>query len=343
MLFFEPTKLWELPEVFSLLDVRSPGEFEIGHIPGASNLPLFTDEQRSQVGTLYKQVSTDVALKRGLEFAGEQMRWYVEEAERLCPGKKAAIHCWRGGQRSRSMAWLLELAGMEVAVLEGGYKAYRRFQRTYYERFPSHLIILGGPTGSGKTEILHQLKAMGEQIVDLEGIACHKGSAFGAFGQPAQPKQQQFENNLFDSYRTLNHRQRIWVENESRSIGCNGIPDGFWNQMEAGTFFQLEPPLDERVKRLVSEYGQVDPDALKETFYQIQKRLGGQHVKRAIEAIDAGALDIAAKVALSYYDKAYCRSTERMPFSGRFHLKGSTQDVHQVANELITIADRNGI
>jgi tRNA 2-selenouridine synthase len=336
-------ELWNTVRESTLLDVRTPSEFEQGHVPGAQNLPLFSDTERAEVGTLYKQVSPDEAFKRGLEFAGGKMRWYVEKAESLASTRRVVLHCWRGGQRSRSMAWLLNMAGFEVIVLKGGYKAYRRYQNEVYQRHKLPLLLLGGPTGSGKTDLLHELSRLGEQVIDLEGLARHKGSAFGAFGQEPQPTQQQFENDLFEIFRRQEPDRRVWLENESRAIGKNGLPEGFWEQMVGSPFLQLEVPFDYRVNRLVEEYGGFDIRELKKTFEQIRKRLGGQHVKRALEALDENDLAAAARVALQYYDKAYERSTRQMQFCKTIPVKLELEDLPSLAEKLIAIAHANGL
>ncbi|MGB3547800.1 MAG: rhodanese-like domain-containing protein, partial [Saprospiraceae bacterium] len=170
-----------------LLDVRSPGEYAEGHIVGARSLPLFSDEERAEVGTAYKQEGPAPAFLLGLERSGPKLRAYVERALELAPGRRVTVHCWRGGQRSASMGWLLERAGFDVAILPGGYKAYRTEARAWLGSFPHHLRLLCGPTGSGKTAVLHALRAQGAAILDLEGMARHRGSSFGAIGQEPQP------------------------------------------------------------------------------------------------------------------------------------------------------------
>ena len=155
----------------TVIDVRTPAEFAQGHIPGAVNLPLFSNEERAIVGTIYKQQSPELAMLKGLEYAGAKMRWYVEEAQRLAKGKEIALHCWRGGKRSESIAWLLGQAGFDVMILKGGYKNYRNYIHTYLAEQQAPLLILGGYTGSGKTQILQELAREGEQVIDLEAIA----------------------------------------------------------------------------------------------------------------------------------------------------------------------------
>ena len=202
-----------------LLDVRSPGEYGQGHIPGALSFPLFTDAERALVGTCYKQNSREAALELGLELVGPKMAGSVREARTLAPHRRLAVHCWRGGQRSGSMAWLFRQAGFDVVTLEGGYKNFRRYVLESFDDTGLQLMVVGGRTGSGKTQVLKELARLGEQIIDLEAIAHHKGSAFGSIGEPEQPTVEQFENDLFQALRMLDPQRRVWIENESRSIG----------------------------------------------------------------------------------------------------------------------------
>ena len=186
-----------------LIDVRSPGEYLRGHIPGAFNVPLFTDQERAVVGTLYKQTGRDAAMLEGLRIIGPKMAEIVEQARTLAPDGKVGVHCWRGGERSASVAWLLEKAGFqEVIVLKRGYKSFR--ERVLASLSLSWVLeVLGGYTGTGKTELLGLLRQEGEQIVDLEGLAHHKGSSFGGIGEKVQPTTEHFENLLWDALSQL--------------------------------------------------------------------------------------------------------------------------------------------
>ncbi|GAA4337936.1 hypothetical protein GCM10023184_34030 [Flaviaesturariibacter amylovorans] len=195
------TRFLELLPGALLLDVRSPSEYAHAQLPGALSLPLFSDAERAQVGTAYKQVSREAAIKIGLDHFGPKMRAMIETVERTARardlGEKPPIcvYCWRGGMRSGAVAWLLDLYGFDVHVLDGGYKSFRNYVLETFT-LPLPLRILGGYTGSGKTELLHELKTLGETVIDLEGLACHKGSAFGNIDMPPQPTQEQFENLL---------------------------------------------------------------------------------------------------------------------------------------------------
>ena len=181
--------------------------------------PFFQTRERVRVGTLYKRKSRELAFLEGLDFIAPKLRFFVEEAKRLVPNKKILIHCWRGGLRSQSMAVLLEAAGFSCRILEGGYKAYRTYCREELLDKDVRLILVGGKTGSGKTVILHELIHLQEQVIDLEGLANHKGSVFGMLGQKQQPTQEQFENNLYECFSTFDAKRRIWIESESQSIG----------------------------------------------------------------------------------------------------------------------------
>lgn len=303
--------LFEEGEGRILLDARSPAEFEHGYIPNALNLALFSNEERAIVGTAYKKESPEVAMLKGLDFVGLKMRFYVEEAERLAPKKKIVVHCWRGGKRSGSLAWLLDLAGFDVQVLDGGYKAYRNYILSKFGREFPKMIVLGGYTGSAKTEILYALQAKGEQFLDLEGIAHHKGSAFGSIGQKAQPTTEQFENNLFEQLSKIDVSKDFWIEDESRSIGRVYIPQQFWERMRARPVLFLKRPIEKRIEHLVKGYVGFADEGLSAAFEKIKKRLGGQHLNAALEALQQNDYKTAASIALKYYDKAYANSLQK--------------------------------
>lgn len=288
-----------------VLDVRSPGEYAQGHIPGAESFPLFTDEERAKVGTAYKQQGRDVAFTLGLRFVGPKMEGFVKTARRLANGRDVAVHCWRGGQRSGSMAWLLRSAGMNVVTLAGGYKAYRQEVLNGFERIRMKSIVVGGKTGSGKTKVIRALRDLGEQIIDLEAIAHHKGSAFGTIGEAPQPTVEQFENNLYTALCGIDPARRVWLENESRSIGRVFIPDAFWRQMKASPLVNIQIPDAARLQNLLDDYVGTDKQELIAAFMKIDKKLGGQHLKAALEALEQDDYATAAMIALKYYDKTY--------------------------------------
>jgi tRNA 2-selenouridine synthase len=267
---------------------------------------LFSDEERAQIGTTYKQKGSGLAVLEGLEIVGPRMRQMAEDGLSLAVDKQIAVHCWRGGQRSGSVAWLLSKCGIDVTVLQGGYKSYRRSIHALFEDLPFHLIVLGGRTGSRKTAVLHALREMGEQVVDLEGLANHKGSAFGWINEQDQPTTQQFENDLYGVMRSFDTARPVWLENESKTIGKVYLNDHLWGAMKSSTLIHMDVDLDTRLDHLVGLYvGNDNLDDLKLSFTKITKRLGGQHVKSAHEALDSGDYRRAAEIALSYYDKTY--------------------------------------
>ncbi len=288
-----------------ILDVRSPSEYEKGHIPNAISFPLFSDEERTVVGTIYKQKSPEMAMLQGLEFIGPKMANFVREAHKLTNKKPIHIHCWRGGKRSGSMAWLLDLSGLNVKVLNGGYKAYRKYCLEKIKQTPYRFVILAGLTGAGKTDILHELKAKGCQIIDLEGLANHKGSAFGAIGEEKQPSIEQFTNNVCHELMKLDPSKPIWVEGESRSIGRVFIFEEFWDMMQAAPRIEMEVEYETRINNLVKIYGDYPIDDLKISFGKIQKRIGPKAYKDAIAFLDDNDLKSATEIALYYYDKSY--------------------------------------
>ncbi len=297
-----------LTKIWPLVDVRSPKEYAQGHIPGAVNIPLFNDEERAAVGIRYKQGGNENAVLLGLEIVGPKLAELAKQARKEAQKKRIMVYCWRGGARSANMAWLFETAGLNVSVLEGGYKAYRRFIREQFSK-PAKMVVLGGFTGSGKTDILKQLEKQGEQFLDIEGIAQHKGSAFGRLGQAEQPTNEQFENDLADRWGMFNFDRIIWVEDESRVLGSCSINDPLFRRMRSSILIKILLPKSERAKRLVREYGGFDKKLLVESIDKIRQRMGGLAVKEAKAAIETGDLFAVADLSLTYYDKAYNHHT----------------------------------
>lgn len=287
-----------------LVDVRSPAEYEHAHIPGAVSIPLFSNDERAVVGINYKKNGKDNAVIAGLEIVGPKLALFAKKAIKIAPDRKILLHCWRGGMRSSSMAWLFETAGFEVSILEGGYKAYRNFIRSQFDK-SEKLIVLGGYTGSGKTDVLKEIEKRGEQFLDLEGIAHHKGSAFGAIGQLAQPTTEQFENDLGEIWQKFDLNKTIWVEDESRQVGRCTIPENLFEKMRTSTLVKIIVPKKVREKRLVIEYGVFEKELLQQSIARIERRLGGLRTQQSLEALENGDLGKVAEITLEYYDKAY--------------------------------------
>jgi len=285
-------------------DVRTPAEFTQGHMPGAFNIPLFTNEERVEVGTTYKQVGREAAILLGFDRVGSKWSGFIRQALVISPGKKIVVHCWRGGMRSGAMAWALNLYGFDVYLLDGGYKSYRKWVHRQFETI-YQLLILGGMTGSGKTNILQQLRILGEQVIDLEELAQHHGSSYGTMNRLVQPTQEQFENNLAEQLKQLDGQRKIWVEDESITIGRRLIPKPFWNQMCDAGLIDIIVPLEQRIEALVEEYGQLDKDFLVECTERIKKRLGPEQTKNAVAAIRDGRMSDFIRLIVVYYDKMY--------------------------------------
>ncbi len=306
-------------QTLPIIDVRSPGEFEHAHIPGAVNIPLFDNDERALVGTKYKQAGKDAAVLLGLGMVGPKLADFVKQSRRLNPtGKEVLVHCWRGGMRSGSFAWLLNTAGLTATTLVGGYKAYRNGVLAGLAE-PRQLLILGGKTGSGKTDILKELALQGERVIDLEGLAHHKGSSYGAIGQLPQPSTEQFENLIFQQWQQLGGTdgstpRRIWLEDESRNVGSCFIPMPLWKQMRSAPVAFLDVPKAVRIGRLVREYTGIDHQLLIDATKRIERRLGGQVTKLALAALDEQDYATVADLTLAYYDKAYLHGlSERNP------------------------------
>ncbi|MEB3359707.1 MAG: tRNA 2-selenouridine(34) synthase MnmH [Synechococcales bacterium] len=287
-----------------ILDVRSPAEYAQGHIPGAYSFPLFNNDERAQVGTCYKQVGREEAIELGLELVGPKLAYFVRTAKSLTSDRHLRVHCWRGGMRSGSLAWLLETAGFSVTTLGGGYKAFRRHVRELLA-VPKPILSLGGMTGTGKTAILTALAELGEQVLDLEAIAHHRGSSYGNLGLPPQPSTEHFENRVALAWAALDPSRPIWVEAESKRIGTCRIPDELFQPMMRATVLQVERSRTERIRNLLEDYGDANREELIVATERLRKRLGGLRVQQAIAAIRRGDLAMAIDIVLDYYDQTY--------------------------------------
>ncbi len=311
---------------YPVLDVRSPREYVHAHLPGAKSLPLFSDDERAVIGTAYKQLGRSVAVEEGLKFFSSTMQSIRATALKIFEetGEKTDpvfyVYCWRGGMRSNAVAWLLDLYGYNVFVLEGGYKSFRKWVLAQFEK-KRNLKIIGGYTGSGKTELLATLKKRGENTIDIEHLANHKGSSFGDLGMPPQPQQEMFENNLAWELGSINPiESTIWLEDESRNIGNVQIPEGLWIQMRKSDISFLEIPFAERLNFLTQHYGKFNKENLKNAVVRIQKKLGGLETKNAIQYLEKGKIKECFEILLRYYDKLYSHSLEkRLEEGGHLH------------------------
>ncbi|MCK5052342.1 MAG: tRNA 2-selenouridine(34) synthase MnmH [Candidatus Cloacimonetes bacterium] len=294
----------EISRDLPIIDVRAPAEFGDGHISGAINIPIFSNEERAVVGTKYKQESRDTAIAKALEYIAAKTDHYLDELQKLVTSQEICVYCWRGGFRSEGMGHLFQTTGKKVYRLQGGYKAYRNYVLDSFNT-KYKLIVLGGMTGSGKTEILEQIEKTNEQMLDLEGIANHKGSAFGALGQDDQPTTQQFENDLATQLNIFDPQKNIWLEDESRMIGRVKIPDDLFSQIRTTTVIKIEVSKDNRINRLIKDYANFSKDELINSINNISRRLGGLNTKLAIGAIEEEDYYKATDIILDYYDKTY--------------------------------------
>jgi len=329
----------QLSNPVALIDVRTPAEFAQGHVPGAFNIPLFTNEERVQVGTTYKQVGREQAILLGFDLTGPKWSGFIKQALGIAPDKKVAVHCWRGGMRSGAMAWALGLYGFDVLIITGGYKNYRRWAHSCFElNYP--LCVLGGMTGSGKTKILQQLAKAGEQVIDLEELARHQGSSYGSMNKLVQPTQEQFENEFALQLSRMDKSRPIWVEDESLTIGTRAIPNNFWRQMREAVLINLVVPAERRIAALVEEYGPLDKDFLIACTDRIRKRLGPEQTKNAIIAINEGRMADFIGLALHYYDKTYLNGLQKRAPEKVFSLEIESVDTACQAQTLLNFANQ---
>jgi len=290
-----------------VLDVRSEGEFAEGHIPSAFNIPLLNNEERAAVGTDYKQKGQAEAIKTAFRMVGPRLHDIVTAAEKI--GTELLVHCWRGGMRSANFCQFVGMTKVKTHQLQGGYKAYRHCALESF-RSSFKFIVVGGCTGSGKSEILRALKHCGEQVIDLESLANHKGSVFGGLMMPPQPTTEQFQNDLFEAILPFDLNKRVWIEDESIAVGQIFLPQEVWRKMLISPVVEINVEKDVRINRLVSEYGPANQQEFLEAMTRITKKLGGQHFNAARDKLLQGDMFSVIDILLTYYDKAYLRGLE---------------------------------
>jgi tRNA 2-selenouridine synthase len=293
---------------YAVVDVRTPAEYHHGHIVGSVNIPLFTNEERADVGTRYVQQSREDAIQRGLQLVGPRLAEYVKQARDL--GKPLIVYCWRGGMRSSSMSWLFATSGLESRTIPRGYKGFRSRAHERIMR-PWQWQVVCGKTGSGKTTFLRELQARGEQVLDLEGLANHRGSSFGGIGLPPQPSTEHMLNLIDHAMRDFEVSRPVWIEDESRTIGRVHLPEHLYSCIRTAPRHELDVPVAVRIANLVAEYGALPANELAEAFERIREKFGGERTQRALAALDAGDLALAAEIALEYYDRTYEFSAAR--------------------------------
>lgn len=338
MIYKNPHSFFTSDSKIPIIDVRSPKEFQKGHIPGALNIPLFSNDERHEIGIIYKKLGKLQAIEKGLGLVGPKMMMLGQQAKDITEQKQRKVYCWRGGMRSEKMAWLFELLGMECEILGGGYKAYRNIQIEDFMQI-KELIVLHGSTGCGKTEMLLELEKKGEQIIDLEKLANHRGSAFGYIGNSEQqPTSQQFQNDVHSTLSQLNPEKRIWVEGESLTIGFANLPEALWQRMKKATVVEIKVVREERVKRLVKEYGTFPKEELSASILKISNAFGKQNTVKALKYLESKHFSETADLLLDYYDKTYeytrKRFRERSLFTINSEIGDAKKNVSQILNQL---------
>jgi tRNA 2-selenouridine synthase len=335
-------EFFALRKKLPLVDVRSEKEFGEGHIPGAFNIPILNNSERIAVGTDYKQKGQLEAIKTGFRLVGPRIIDIVNEAEKLSPERELLVHCWRGGMRSANFCHFLGMARIRTRQLQGGYKAYRKMVLESFKS-PFQFVVIAGCTGSGKTEILRELAKKGEQIIDLEKLANHKGSVFGGLMMPPQPTTEQFQNDLFEEILKLDLTRRIWIEDESIAVGKIFLPEELWKRMSDSPIAEMNVEKGTRIKRLVGEYGPADKTQFLSGMERITKKLGGQHFKNAKEKLLQGAIASSIEILLTYYDKAYATGLSKKQNRIKTRMAWDGTNPQAFAAQLITAVEETNL
>jgi len=307
----------ELDSFDAIIDVRSPAEFALDHIPGAINYPVLDNEERIQIGTLYKQVSPFAAKKLGAALVSRNIANHLEHSLIDLPREwRPLIYCWRGGERSGAFTHILNRIGWKAMQLEGGYQGFRRTVIDGLDQAAKDYSfqVICGMTGSGKTRVLHELKALGAQVLDLEGLAIHRGSVLGNEPNIEQPSQKGFETNLWGAFRSLDPSKPVFVESESKKVGGLHVPDPLMEKIRNGKCIELRSSTSTRVSWLLREYHHflTDTDNFKHKLTLLTSRYGKVQIEKWNEAIDAGKFDgLVEELLVMHYDPSYQSSIER--------------------------------
>jgi tRNA 2-selenouridine synthase len=302
-----------------IIDVRAPAEYAEDHIPGAINLPVLDDTERATVGTIYKQVNPFAARKLGAALVAQNAAKHLQTVLADRPGSwRPLVYCWRGGQRSGSFAMILAQIGWRVETIQGGYKAWRALvvDALYHQPFPAPIVVLDGNTGSGKTALLPHLGALGVQVLDLEGLANHRGSIFGAVGQ--QPSQKSFETALAYKIRDLDPLRPVVIEAESSKIGNCRLPAAIWKAMGTAPRITIKAPRAARADHLVTAYPDMlhDPEKLARIIARLRPSHPSDRVDAWLDMAQTGDFaPLAEGLMLHHYDPRYGKHRARATHS----------------------------
>jgi tRNA 2-selenouridine synthase len=301
----------------SIIDVRSPAEFALDHIPGAINCPVLNDAQRVTVGTLYKQQSPFEARKLGAAIVARNIGHHLEQHFQTMPKQwKPLIYCWRGGNRSGSMALIFAKVGWPVVQLDGGYKAYRHSVMHVLEHLPLSLQfrVICGTTGSGKSRLLQYLEQSGAQVLDLEQLAAHRGSVLGSLPLNPQPSQKMFETRLWQTLRRFTSDRVVYVESESKKIGDLRVPAALMDRIRSAQCVQVQLPTNDRVKLLIEDYPHLvsDTELLVSQLSHLTQLHSKEKIHRWQSLAETGEIAALVETLLvEHYDPAYLRSIEK--------------------------------
>ncbi len=315
----------------AILDARSPSEFAEDHIPGAINCPVLDDQQRITVGTLYKQVSAFDARKLGSVLVARNIAMHIETLFADKPkGWTPLVYCWRGGQRSGAFTHILREVGWQAKRLQGGYKSWRGHVIEQLDIAPKALrfTVVAGPTGSAKTRILEAMQAQGQQVLNLEALAAHKGSVLGDLpGQP-QPSQKGFETLVLDALAKFDPALPVYVESESKRIGQLRVPDAVFQGIQDGNWLRVQASMEQRVQFLLRDYDYfLSGPELEQQLERLKESCGGETVTRwkgLAQAKDFATL--VAELLSQHYDRFYLRSMSKHA-EGSTHASFATEDL----------------
>ena len=335
---------WHSSGFSMIIDVRSDSEYADDHIPGAVSMPVLNDAERAEIGTIYKQVGAFEAKRRGAALVARNISRHLEDKLADAPKDFAPlVYCWRGGQRSGAMARILSEIGWKVTLVDGGYKTYRKQVLDGLDEIPGQLrlVILRGRTGTAKTRILRAAAGLGAQVIDLEGLAAHRGSLLGPEPGLNQPSQRLFESGLHDVMRQLDPERPVFIEAESNKVGACHVPAALWRCMRGAPSIQVTAPLPARVGFLLEDYQHVvaEPARLDPLLDWVVERIGHEAVGAWRAAIEAGDwTEFVTRVLQDHYDPAYDRSAARRDHQDIEILETATLDDQAVAELAATLA-----